>query len=270
MIKLIATDIDGTLLEEGTDTLNEEIYNLVLELKKKGAVFAAASGRQYASIYRLFEPVANEMIFVAENGAYIVCRGQDIREIGMDRKMVEKLIGEIRSVPGCEIGLSCKGCMYIESSNPDFYDLLANGYHNEVEVVEDLLEIQDPVIKVAVYKESGAAGMFEQFADQWKDVFRVLISGEKWIDFTEYAADKGNAIEHIQKTLHFTEDETMVFGDNDNDIGMFAHAKYSYAIGNAKESVKEAARFIADTNANQGVLKVLKNYIENGRKETAD
>lgn len=264
MIKLVATDIDGTLLEEGTDALNEEIYDLILELKKKGAVFAAASGRQYASIYKLFEPVANEMIFVAENGSYIVCRGQDIREIGMDQKMVHKLIREIRNVPGCEIGLSCKGCMYIESSDPDFYDLLANGYHNEVEIVEDLLEIENPVIKIALYKESGVTEIFEQFSEKWKEIFRVLISGEKWVDFMEYAADKGNAIAHIQKTLHFTEEETMVFGDNDNDIGMFAHAKYSYAIGNAKESVKEAARFIADTNANQGVLKVLKKYIDDG------
>lgn len=262
MIKLIATDIDGTLLDEGTDRLNEEIFDLILELKKKGVVFTAASGRQYASIYNLFRPVANEMIFVSENGAYTVCRGQDIREIGMKHKMVNRLIEEIRSIPGCEIGLSCKRCMYIESKNEKFCDLLINGYHNKVERTENLLEIDEPVIKIALYKEDGVTDIHGQFSEHWGDVFRVTISGEMWIDFTDYAADKGNAIAHIQKVLNFSEDETMVFGDNDNDIGMFQHAKYSYAIGNAKESVKKAARFTADTSANHGVLKVLRDYIE--------
>lgn len=262
MIKLVATDIDGTLLEEGTDGLNEEIFDLILELKKKGVVFTAASGRQYTSIYNLFQPVANEMIFVSENGAYTVCRGQDIREIGMKRSKVNRLIEEIRSVPGCEIGFSCKGCMYIESEDEKFSDLLINGYHNKVEKTDNLLEIDEPVIKIALYKEDGVGDIYEQFSERWKDTFRVMISGEKWIDFTEYAADKGNAIAHIQKVLNFTEEETMVFGDNDNDIGMFAHAKYSFAIGNAKDSVKKAAKFTADTSANHGVLKVLRQYIE--------
>lgn len=261
MIKLVATDIDGTLLEEGTDALNEELFDLVLELKNKGAVFAAASGRQYASMYQLFEPVAHEMIFVSENGAYIVCRGQDIRVIGMEQESVKTLIREIRSVPGCEIGLSCRECMYIESEDEEFCDLLINGYHNKVEKIEDLLAVNEEVIKIAVYYNQGASRIYEQFSKHWKEKFRVMVSGENWIDFTEYAADKGNAIADIQRVLNFSEEETMVFGDNDNDIGMFAHARHSYAIGNAKESVKKAARYIADTNENQGVLKVLKKCI---------
>lgn len=65
MIKLIASDIDGTLVADGTDRLNPEIFQVILKLKEKGIQFAAASGRQWVSIERLFEPV-KERIFICQ------------------------------------------------------------------------------------------------------------------------------------------------------------------------------------------------------------
>ena len=62
MIKLIASDIDGTLVKDGTNVLNPEIYEVILKLKERGIQFAAASGRQWGSIEQLFEPV-KERIF---------------------------------------------------------------------------------------------------------------------------------------------------------------------------------------------------------------
>ena len=50
MIKMVVSDIDGTLLTEGTDQMNPEYYDVLRELKKKGILFVAASGRQYASM----------------------------------------------------------------------------------------------------------------------------------------------------------------------------------------------------------------------------
>ena len=53
MIKLIASDLDGTLLKEGTMDINPEIYEIIRKLKAKGIVFAAVSGREYDSIERV-------------------------------------------------------------------------------------------------------------------------------------------------------------------------------------------------------------------------
>ena len=54
MIKLVVTDIDGTLLPEGTDQLNPELFEVIRTLKKKGIQFAVGSGRQYMSMRYLF------------------------------------------------------------------------------------------------------------------------------------------------------------------------------------------------------------------------
>ena len=68
MIKLVVTDIDGTLLPEGTDHLNPELFEVIRALKENGIQFAVGSGRQYMSMRYLFQPVLDDVIFIAENG----------------------------------------------------------------------------------------------------------------------------------------------------------------------------------------------------------
>ena len=69
MIKLIASDIDGTLVTDGTNKVNPEIFEVVLKLKEKGIQFAAASGRHWVSIERLIEPEKERIVYLSDNGA---------------------------------------------------------------------------------------------------------------------------------------------------------------------------------------------------------
>ena len=73
----------------------------------------------------------------------------------------------------------------------------------------------------------------------------------------EKNVSKGAALRQIQESLGIGPEETMAFGDQLNDLEMLERAYYSYAVGNARPEVKAAARFQADTNVAQGVLKVL-------------
>ena len=75
MGKLIATDLDGTLLPEGTFHLNPEYYEVIRRLHDEGHVFVAASGRHYSSMRKLLEPVWEDVIFLCGNGTYVACRG---------------------------------------------------------------------------------------------------------------------------------------------------------------------------------------------------
>ena len=74
MIKLIATDLDETLLPEGTFDLNPEYYEVIRELKKRGILFVAASGRHSTSIRRLFECVSEDVVILFCNGSCICCK----------------------------------------------------------------------------------------------------------------------------------------------------------------------------------------------------
>ena len=64
MIKLVASDLDGTLLFKGAQSLPEEIFPLIRQLKKMGILFVAASGRQYANMKKMFRPVVDDMAYI--------------------------------------------------------------------------------------------------------------------------------------------------------------------------------------------------------------
>lgn len=262
MIKLIASDIDGTLVPDGFNKLDAEYFDVIMKLKEQGIIFAAASGRQYKSISRLFDPIKDDIIFIAENGAYVSCRGEDMSVSVMDRDIVHQLIHDIRSIPNCEISLSGKQFIYVESKDKDFLHLLIHEYKNEVKEVEDLTKVDEDFIKVSAFHHTDATGAAgDIIIPKWEDSLEIVCAGDKWLDIMNYDVSKGEAIKKIQKQLNISKEETMVFGDNLNDIAMIEQAGESYAIGNAREEVKKAAKHVADTNVNHGVLKVLKTLL---------
>ena len=73
--------------------------------------------------------------------------------------------------------------------------------------------------------------------------------------------NKGQAVKRLQESLEIRPEETMAFGDQLNDIEMLQQAYYSFAVANAREEVRKLARFQADSNKNDGVLKVLKQLL---------
>ena len=78
MIKLVVSDIDGTLLEDGGHELNPELFEVILKLREKGMQFAAASGRQWASIEQVFDPIKEKIFYLSDNGAYVGCHGRQL------------------------------------------------------------------------------------------------------------------------------------------------------------------------------------------------
>lgn len=266
MIKLIASDIDGTLLVEGSDKLNPELYDVILKLKEKDILFAAASGRTYESIRSVFEPVANDIFFICENGSNVVCRGHQLSSSSLDRKAVEEVIRYSRTLPNSCFNVSTTEAMYTEDRDEEYLRLLTDGYHVNLRVVDDLLAENLDVIKMSIYHEPGILEIVDEIDEMvekhWKGKFHTAIAGDPWYDFMDINADKGNALKSIQRAMCITLEETMAFGDNINDIGMIKAAGESYAVANAKPEVKAAAKHIAEGHDNDGVLKVLKKLLE--------
>ena len=79
MIKLVASDLDGTLLHNYQQTVPKEIYDTIKALHEKGIIFTAASGRQYANIRRLFAPLGFDIPYIAENGSMCVYKEESTR-----------------------------------------------------------------------------------------------------------------------------------------------------------------------------------------------
>lgn len=89
----------------------------------------------------------------------------------------------------------------------------------------------------------------------------MACAGDMWMDCMAKGVNKGHAVKMIQESLGITPQETMAFGDQLNDLEMLDRAYYSFAVANARDEVRKAARFQADSNVNNGVLKILKQLL---------
>lgn len=258
MIKLIASDIDGTLVRDGENTLNPELYDEILRLRAKGIQFVAASGRQWHSIERIFDPIKEKIFYVSDNGAYVGCHGRNLFLTTIDRQLVMDLVRDIRACEDLEVMVSGPDVVYLDTDDQEFISWLENSYRFEVKRVDDITKVEDQFIKVSAYRKHNVEEGARAIREKYQDRLKLTISGDMWMDCMAKDVNKGAAIRQIQESLEILPEETMAFGDQLNDMEMLGRAYYSYAIGNARPEVKAAARFQADTNVNNGVLKVLR------------
>lgn len=261
-IKLIVTDLDGTLLQEGTDRLNPEYYPVIRKLKEKGIAFAAASGRQYHSICHIFEPVKADVYVVAQNGSYVSYQGQDIYVQNMDYDKAMTLTRQLLSIPNGEVLVNNKLMMYSQSRDEKFLDWMRYGYRNTITRIDDLLALDMDINMVSLYMKEHIEEEGSKIREQWKDSFNCTIAGVGWLDCLDKGVNKGAALKALQKSLGITAEETMAFGDGMNDVEMLKAAGESYAMQNARAEVKAVAKYIADSNENDGVLKELYRLLE--------
>lgn len=263
MIKLIASDVDGTLIQDSTPDLYPEMVQTIKKLKEKGILFCAASGRQYESLKNVFRDVAEEIAYIAENGAYIRYRHENISVTPMKREHVEGIMQMLRPYYGeCETVVSTAQGALLESKNQDFIDLITYGYHNTFRLVEDVLKENAEIIKIAVYRKESIRELGESlFIPTWSSKVKACMAGEEWVDFMDRSVDKGKGLKLLEEYLGIGKEETMAFGDNDNDIGMMLAAGESYAVDTATDQVKAAAGNICPGWREKGVFQIINTKI---------
>ncbi len=260
MIRLVATDMDGTLFAEGSRSVKPELLDVIVKLRRKGIIFVAASGRQYPSMRGVFAPILQDLIFIADNGGYVFSQGREIERVVFEPDLLRETIRYART-KGDRVLLETAEKTYTDSSDLAFRDLLVKDYQVDLVQVRDLLEADEPALKVALRCDSDAASIAAPAAQYFQGRLNVLASGAYWVDFIPAGVDKGNALAKLQKLLHISREETMAFGDNENDLGMLAQAGESYAVANARDAVKQKAKYLTDSDVNDGVLNVLRTLL---------
>lgn len=247
MIKLVASDLDGTLLLDGAQELPEDIFPLIRKMSEMGILFVAASGRQYNNIKRLFQPVASDIAFICENGALSVRNEKLLYEDFLDKDLMLDIIRTAEETEGFEFSCSTKDFHYIMPKTEHFRNLLLNVVKVDCREVKSVSEITEPCVKMAVYEKSGVT---EEAIRYWRERFghrcRVVTSGFAWIDFIPFEISKAKGIRKFQEVLQISPDECIAFGDEYNDIEMLHAVKYGFAMSHAKEGVRAQAHYETD------------------------
>lgn len=261
-IKLVASDVDGTLLMEGTPNLNPKYYECIRSLKEQGIVFSVASGRQFSSVRTVFEPVEEDIYFIADNGAHILKGKETIYLKTMEREVVEGIVAYVRTLPDAFMLFSTPGGAYTDCKNQEYIRKNEEGYHVKMGQMEDILEVKEPVIKIALCCEKlDAVDMAVPATRLFGERASVTASGAHWVDFMAKGVEKGKALEKLQEILGVTKEESMSFGDNVNDVTLLKSCKESYAVATAREEAKRAARHVLTDTSTDAVLHVLEELL---------
>ena len=244
MVKFIACDLDGTLLLNGAQSVDESAIQYIDRLVESGVIFAPASGRQITSLKRLFEPISNKLAYIAENGALVEYRGETIGKTPMDRKLALEIIEDVIAQPNCEVLVSGEHTAYIKPKSEEYHYRMTKIVNYHTTLVDKFTDIDEDILKIAVCDMSGIKNSKGHFINKWSDRASVLVSGELYLDFMDSAVNKGRGIEQIQKYFGLKPEECMAFGDNYNDIAMLDKVYYSYVMEKAASDVKKHGRFV--------------------------
>lgn len=256
MIKLIVTDMDGTLLNDSHD-IPADFWETEKFLSNKGIYVAVASGRQYYNLESKFDEIKDRMIFFAENGTYVVHKGKELFLNALDPEAAMDFIDIGREIDGVQLVLCGKESAYIESGDEAFYNEIKQ-YYERLQIVEDLKKVKDTFLKVTICDFKGVEKNSYLNFKKYKKDFKVAIAADIFLDITSLTANKGTAIKKIQESLNISPDETLVFGDYLNDLEMMQNANHSYAMKNAHPEIISASKFVTEfTNNENGVLKTI-------------
>ena len=244
MIKLIASDIDGTLIPYGETDLPQALFPIIRRLRAAGIHFCPASGRQFHSLRILFAPVAEEICCLCENGAILYGPGREdtapvLSKTVMPREEALALSQAILALPGCQILISGANTTYICNGTPEYVQSMRGSKGNRVAEISAPDDIREDIIKVSAYCPQGTAEPMAALGPRWGESLHMAAAGPDWVDFG--LADKGIGLKGLCAGLGVSLADTVVFGDNWNDVAMLEAAGTAYLMAGADPALK--ARF---------------------------
>ncbi len=264
MIRLIATDIDGTLVKDGTLLIDPEYMSVIDRLIDKGIIFVVCSGRQFSSEKKLFAPIKHKLLYITDGGTVVRTPDKILKTYPMKPELWKNMCKMVRDeLPSCDYFAATPDLCYAEDGGSPIFHRLRDSYGFEMREVDDIIKLSgEDIIKFTIYHPNKCEELCAPvFIPAWKDVSHIAPAGKEWVDCNTLGVSKWTAISYLMDKLDLQPDEVCCFGDNLNDIEMLKNAGTSYAVANARSEVISAAKHTCAPYWENGVLQVLKSFL---------
>ncbi|MCI9272659.1 MAG: HAD family phosphatase [Clostridiales bacterium] len=259
MIKLIATDLDGTLLDEDKN-LPPDFLPLLDLLLKRGICFVAASGRSSTSLRGQFGPYDNQITCICDNGACLMENGVITQTSPLPKETIHRIVQVCREIPDIQLVLAGAHNAHISPYTETFSWELEK-YYPQHQLHSHLEQVGEGIFKVAVFDMAGAASnSYPILKAELGSQLSMAVSGDHWMDIMNPGINKGAALSSLQRKLGISYEETMAFGDFYNDVEMLQQAKYSFVMENANHDLRQYGNYIAKSNQEYGVVQAIRQY----------
>lgn len=260
-VKLVASDMDCTLLADD-GSMPPNMPELIEALADAGVTFCAASGRPLYTLRAMFGDYVDRMALLSDNGAAIWCAGElvfkDLIDVATYHELIDFTLADGRGCPvvcGIESG-------YLRTCDR-VHDAFFRRFFTEITYLDDLDSLDADVNKYTVYfPEGDSEEVFARtYRDAWAGRFSVTTAGPEWIDFMNPHVDKGRGIKRLCDHLGISTADALALGDTYNDVQMLEAVGHSYVVANAGEHMRAHARFMAPSNNERGVARVIETLL---------
>ena len=269
MIKLIAIDMDGTLLNSKKELLEEtKQYFKDFHKKETDTLLVLCTGRPESGIRPYLKDLGyleENHYIISQNGAniYESRTGKRVMDAFLDSAAIQKWIelGKKHGISVMGAGVDYYYCFDQEPTEWMEFDVkLVSGKLKRIPTKESL---NTDFYKILLMGDEEQLNEFETFIPQeWRDEFYVVRSQKYLVEVLTKGVNKAFGLEKLAKELNIQPSEIAAIGDAANDIEMLEYAGLAIAMGNGSEEVKAISDIVTDTNENNGVIKAINKLIQ--------
>ena len=272
-IRVIATDMDGTLLDPKGQLDLPRLEKILDKLDQCDIRFVIATGNEVHRMRQLLGHLAERVVLVVANGARIFENNELIQAQTWDDAMVDRALAHFKGrecqdqfvVTAMNGGFVKKGTVFTELDKFMTPEMIEKLYQRMNFVDEFDPNLFGGVLKMSmVVGEERLDSVLQEINDLFDGHVRAVSSGYGCIDILQDGIHKAWGLVELLKRWNLKPEQIMAFGDSENDIEMLELAGISYAMENAEDAVKEVATKIAPANSQAGVYQVLENWLERG------
>lgn len=262
MIKMIVTDIDGTLLPEATPVPPQEVTEVTARLLDKGIRVVLASGRPYSSLRNLFPSLRDRLTYLCSNGSVVMEGEEPLEAVPIGDPAEISLALDFARSRGQAWHIDSWAKAYTECKDRAYIDMV-RGVGVEIEQVENVEALGVPLTKLSiVYPDGPDAHYHDPELDPFKEIFSVAPAGLVFMDFNKRNVNKGSAVKKLCDTYGIGPEEYMVFGDAMNDLPMLEPAKNSWCSVRSVHALKAVCANTFAPPEEGGVLHILQALAE--------
>ena len=272
-IRVIATDMDGTLLDPKGQLDLPRLEKILDKLDQCDIRFVIATGNEVHRMRQLLGHLAERVVLVVANGARIFENNELIQAQTWDDAMVDKALAHFKGrecqdqfvVTAMNGGFVKKGTVFTELDKFMTPEMIEKLYQRMNFVDEFDSSLFGGVLKMSmVVGEERLDSVLQEVNDLFDGRVRAVSSGYGCIDILQDGIHKAWGLVELLNRWNLKPEQIMAFGDSENDIEMLELAGISYAMENAEEAVKRVATKVAPANSQAGVYQVLENWLERG------
>lgn len=259
MIKLVATDIDGTLLvPEGNFT--ENVKKCVKNLCTKGIKVVLVTGRMNAAASLIAKDLGLDTPVVSYQGGLIKHNEETLYERCLTESQTEKIIDWADS-ENIHLNLYHDDILYSEKKCYEV-ERYCNNLHTEYKI-SAFSDIKKNKVNKLLAIDYNNPEKIDRLEKELPGIFPELYivkSTPYFLEFSNKEASKYCAVKFLQKYWGISADETLTIGDQNNDIALLRAGGVRVAMGNATEELKKVANYITDTVFNDGFVSAMERF----------